>query len=74
MGGVSSVVPVTEEIKKRTSELGRNLVQAMRKKTEFPPEMEEILSRRNYFRRIIEIRKEEWPAEYEYWREKGWSV
>jgi multimeric flavodoxin WrbA len=74
VGGVSSVVPVTEEIKKRTSELGRNLVQAMRNKTEFPHEMEEILSRRNYFRRIIEIHKEEWSAEYDYWREKGWLV
>jgi multimeric flavodoxin WrbA len=74
VGGVSSVVPVTEEIKKRTSELGRNFVQAMRKKTEFPHEMEEILSRRNYFRRIIEIHKEEWSAEYDYWREKGWLV
>jgi multimeric flavodoxin WrbA len=74
VGGVSSVVPVTEEIKKRTSGLGRNLVQAMRNKTEFPHEMEEILSRRNYFRRIIEIHKEEWSAEYDYWREKGWLV
>jgi multimeric flavodoxin WrbA len=74
VGGVSSVVPVTEEIKKRASDLGRNLVQAMRKKTEFPHDMEEILSRRNYFRRIIEIHKEEWSAEYDYWREKGWLV
>jgi multimeric flavodoxin WrbA len=74
VGGVSSVVPVTEEIKKRTSELGRNLVQAMRNRTEFPHEMEEILSRRNYFRRIIEIHKEEWSAEYDYWGEKGWLV
>jgi len=54
--------------------LGRNLVQAMRNKTEFPHEMEEILSRRNYFRRIIEIHKEEWSAEYDYWRENGWLV
>jgi len=45
VGGVSSVVPVTEEINIRTSELGR-----------------------------IEIHKEEWSAEYDYWREKGWLV
>ena len=74
VGGVSSVIPITEEIKKRTSELGRNLVKAIGMKTEFPHEMEEILSRRNYFRRIIEIHKEEWSAEYDYWREKGWLV
>ena len=66
------MVPVTVGIKKRASELGRNLVQAMRENTEFPQEMKEILSRRNYFRRIIEIHKEEWSGEYQYWLEKGW--
>ncbi len=74
VGGVSGVAPLAEEIKKKASDLGRDLAQAMRKKTEFPHEMEEILSRRNYFRRIIEIHKEEWSAEYDYWKEKGWLV
>jgi len=72
VGGVSGVVPVDEGIKKRASELGRHVVEAVRKKTEFPHEMEEILSRRKYFRRIIEFHKEEWSGEYEYWKEKGW--
>jgi multimeric flavodoxin WrbA len=72
VGGVSGVVPVDEGIKKRASELGRHVVEAVKKKTEFPHEMEEILSRRKYFRRIIEFHKEEWSGEYEYWKEKGW--
>ena len=74
VGGVSSVMPITEEVKKRAGELGRNLVKAMKMKTEFPLETERILSRREYFRKIIESHKEEWPAEYDYWREKSWIV
>ena len=74
VGGVSGIMPITEEVKKRAGELGRNLVKAMKTKTEFPLEMEKIMSRRDYFRRIIESHKEEWPAEYDYWREKGWMV
>lgn len=72
VGGVSCVVPVTEEARKRGVEVGQALVEAIRKKTEFPRETEEILSRRDYFRRIIEFHKKEWSGEYEYWKEKGW--
>ena len=74
MGGVSSVMPITEEIKKRAGELGGNLAKAMKMKTEFPLETEKILARRDYFRGIIESHEEEWPAEYNYWKEKGWIV
>ena len=72
VGGVSTAVPVTEEIKKRAGKLGGSLAEAIRDKTEFPHEMEEILSRRNYFRRIIEGHKKEWSGEYQYWLERGW--
>jgi hypothetical protein len=72
VGGVSCVVPVTEEAGKRGVEVGRALVEAIRGKTEFPRETEEILSRRGYFRRIIEVHKKDWSEEYEYWRAKGW--
>jgi hypothetical protein len=72
VGGVSSVAPVTEEAKKGSLDLGKNIVDAIRSKTEFPHETEEILSRRDYVRRIIEFHKEEWSEEYGYWKEKGW--
>lgn len=72
MGGVSTAVPIAEEVEKRAAQLGRSLVGAIRNKTEFADEMNEILSRRNYFRRIIEGHKEEWSGEYQYWVEKGW--
>ena len=72
VGGVSSVVPISEEVKNRAKELGRNLTEAIKNKTEFQQEVKEILSRRDYFRRIIEFRKKEWSEEYEFWKEKGW--
>ncbi len=72
VAGVSTAVPVTEEVKKKSGELGRSLAKAIGEKTQFPREMEEILSRRNYFRRIIEGHKKEWSGEYQYWVEKGW--
>jgi hypothetical protein len=72
VGGVSTVVPTSEEIKGRAGKLGRSLAEAIRDKTGFPHEMEEIVSQRNYFRRIIEGHKEEWSGEYQYWSEKGW--
>ena len=41
-------------------------------KAGFPREMEEIVSRRDYFRRIMEAHKEAWSEEYDYWKERGW--
>lgn len=72
IGGVSTVVPVTDEIKNKARDLGKNLVEAIRNKKEFPLQMQKILDRREYFKKIIEARKDEWSGEYQYWKEKSW--
>jgi len=72
VGGISTTVPVTEEIKEKAAKVGEDLAEAIRGKKEFPDQMEEIDSRRNYFRRVIKAHKEEWMEEYQYWNEKGW--
>lgn len=72
VGGVSAVVPVTDETRKRARELGRSLAEAIRNKTGFPRELETIQSRRDYFRRVMEAHREEWSGEYQYWVERGW--
>ena len=72
VGGVSTVIPVTEAIKKKAREVGRDLAEAFRKKKEFPQEMEAIQSQRSHFRKITEAHKKEWIAEYQYWVERGW--
>jgi multimeric flavodoxin WrbA len=72
VGGVSTRVPVAEEIKELAQKLGENLSAAMKSKKEFPGQMQEIQSRRRYFKKIIEAHKEEWSGEYHYWEEMGW--
>jgi len=72
VGGVSTVVPVTDEIRKRAREMGRTLAEAIKNKAEFPNEIEQIRSRRDYFRRVMELHKNEWSEEYQYWKDRGW--
>ncbi len=72
VGGVSTKLPVTEEIKKNAGELGEALFEAIKGKKRFSEQMKEIQSHRSFFRRIIEARKEEWTGEYDYWKEMGW--
>jgi multimeric flavodoxin WrbA len=72
VGGVSTSVPVTEDIKKKAGKLGETLSEAIKSKKEFSDQMKEIQSRRSFFRRIIEAHKEEWAGEYDYWKEMGW--
>jgi hypothetical protein len=72
VGGVSTNVPVKEEVMKKAENLGENLFEAIKNKTEFPAQMKEIKSRKAFFKRIIEAHKEEWSGEYKYWKEMGW--
>jgi len=72
VGGASTTVPVTLEIRDKAVKMGENLAEAIKNKREFPDQMKEIQSRRSYFKRIIEAHKEEWSGEYKYWREMGW--
>jgi multimeric flavodoxin WrbA len=72
VGGVSTKVPVTEEIQKLAEKLGGNLSEAIRNSKEFPDQMKEIQSRKSFFRRVIETHEKEWPGEYQYWKGMGW--
>ena len=46
--------------------------EAIKNKAEFPREMEQIRSRRDYFRKVMEVHKSEWSEEYQYWKDRGW--
>ncbi len=72
VGGVSSGVPLSEDIKKLAEKLGRNLSDAIQSKKEFPGQMKEIESRKSFFKKIIEAHREEWSGEYEYWKRMSW--
>lgn len=72
VGGVSTAVPVTQEMRHKAGKMGENLAAAIKNKKEFPDQMKKIHSPRSYFKRIIEVHMEEWWGEYKYWREMGW--
>jgi multimeric flavodoxin WrbA len=71
VGGVSCRAPVTDDKKKDAAELGRVLFEAIEKKTEFADQMAFIETGRQYFRKLVEMRKDQWSGEYEYWKNIG---
>jgi len=71
-GGVSSRAPVSDEKKEDAFNLGRSLSAAIKDKTPFPEQIKSIEAVKEYFRKVMTIRKNEWSGEYCYWEEKGW--
>jgi len=72
VGGVSTAVPLDKEIKRKAYNLGTDLSEAMERKKIFPVEQAVIQTQREYFKKVIRARKEDWPGEYQYWKEQGW--
>lgn len=71
-GGVSSRAPVPDEVKKTAVDLGRTLRQDIQAGKEYPEQLAFIEEGRSHFRRLIQIRKDDWPGEYAYWKKQGW--
>ena len=71
-GGVSSGAPVGEEKKNEAFRLGAALAAAVKDKKIFHDQVKSIEVGKEHFKRIIELRKNEWPGEYQYWKDKGW--
>lgn len=71
-GGISSRVPISEEKKEQAIKLGNKLVTDIQRKEIFPDQINIIEKGREHFRKIIEVRKNDWVEEYQYWKDKGW--
>jgi multimeric flavodoxin WrbA len=71
-GGISGTAPVSQGLVNKARALGKDLAEAVINKKKYPAQPSAILAHRNYFRKIIELRKNEWPFEYKYWKDKGW--
>jgi multimeric flavodoxin WrbA len=56
------------EVFARAEELGRQLVQAIRTRPRLPEQDEERHAFFERMRTLIDLRKDEWPYEYEYWK------
>jgi multimeric flavodoxin WrbA len=71
-GGVSSRAPVSKEKMEEAFRLGSELALCIKEKRQFPDQMRIIEEGKEHFRKIVQMRKEEWKEEYQYWRDKGW--
>ena len=71
-GGLSSRAPISDEKKEEAFNLGRSLTAAIKDKRLFPDQIKIIEAGKEHFKRIMEMRKDEWIEEYRYWENKGW--
>lgn len=58
-----------DELVDRARALGKRLVLAWKNKESFPETQEKMAGFRERMRRLMEYRKDEWPYEYEYWKQ-----
>jgi len=71
-GGVSSCAYALKEKTDQAFQLGRKLASDIKEKKEFADQSRIIEAGKAQFKRVMELRKEEWKEEYKYWQDKGW--
>jgi len=71
-GGVSSRRDLGEDKKSEAFQLGKKLASDIQQKKQYPAQIKFLEDNKQYFARVIELRKGEWLEEYQYWVEKGW--
>jgi len=54
------------------SRLGNKSVLDIKEKRMFPEQIKIIDQGKEHFKKIIQMRKDEWIEEYQYWLDKGW--
>jgi multimeric flavodoxin WrbA len=72
VGGVHARAPLKDEDVAAAKRLGADLVAAIASKKVYPDQIKIIEAWKKHFGAIIAFRKDDWPYEYNYWREKGW--
>ncbi len=71
-GGVSSRAPINKEKREEARNLGSKLMLDIRDRAVFPEQLKFIEGVKEHFKNIIQIRKDDWAEEYQYWLSKGW--
>jgi len=71
-GGVSSCAFAVEEKLGKAYLLGKKLAQDIKEKTVYTDQMKFIEATREHFKRVIQLRKDDWQEEYAYWQKQGW--
>lgn len=73
VGGVDAKVPLKSEDRSAAAALGEALVTAIQKKQQYPDQLKGIESQKQYFMKLITIRKADWPYEFQYWQDQAGS-
>jgi multimeric flavodoxin WrbA len=71
-GGVSSCAYTLKEKMADAYQLGRKFTQDIKEKRLFADQAKIIEVGKEHFKRIMQLRKEDWKEEYQYWQDKGW--
>jgi len=71
-GGVSAPAHALKDKLEEAYQLGKKLAGDIKDKKVFPEQMKIIQAGKEHFKRIIQLRKEEWKGEYAYWQKQGW--
>ncbi len=71
-GGVSSRAPISKEKMDEAFRLGNELALDIEEERELPNQIRIIEEGRMHFKKIIQLRKQDWIEEHQYWQEKGW--
>ncbi len=71
-GGVSSCALAIDGAALEAQKLGLKLVADIKQKEEYLEQIKIIEQGREYFKKVILARKDDWKADYAYWLKKGW--
>ena len=71
-GGVSSRAPINKEKREEARNLGSKLMRDIRDRPDFSDQLKTIEKGKEHFKNIIQMRKDDWVEEYQYWLSNGW--
>jgi len=71
-GGVSAQQQFGQDKKNEAFGLGKKISSDLKEKRLYADQLQDIQKGKQYFARVIKLRKDDWQEEYEYWSQKGW--
>ncbi|MFH0913602.1 MAG: hypothetical protein V1884_04920, partial [Candidatus Omnitrophota bacterium] len=71
-GGISACGQAIKEKFKEAYQLGIKMAQDIKEKKIYPDQMQIIETAKEHFKKVIQLRKDDWKEEYLYWKQKGW--
>ncbi|MBI2440677.1 MAG: NAD(P)H-dependent oxidoreductase [Lentisphaerae bacterium] len=72
VGSVNAQSPFKPADLAKAAALGQTLMEAIQTKRQYPEQVDDIAAFKQHFRKLITLRKDAWPYEYEYWRDQDW--